>query len=168
MSLVMSREERDRFLLDHHTGVMVVIGGGHVYSAPVWYDYAPGGTIGFVLTEGSRRLDALDDTDAQVGLTVHDETDRAYAFVSVFGPVVVNRPVEGADLNRYWPVVAHALGGEDVAQRWLRLGADAYLRGGERGEIQQNRRIEVRPERWNSCDYRKAGPRFDEVLGSGA
>lgn len=164
MSLVMSRAERERFLLDHHTGVMVVIGGGQTYSAPIWYDYQPGGTVGFVLTEGSRRLAALDDPDAQVGLTVHDETDRAFAFVTVFGPVVVNRPVEGADLNRYWPVVMHALGGEDVAQRWLRLGGDRYLRGGPKGEIQQNRRIEVQPERWNTCDYRKSGERFREVV----
>ncbi|MEO7573668.1 MAG: hypothetical protein ABIX10_14645 [Acidimicrobiales bacterium] len=162
MSLAMMRAERDEFLLARHTGVMVVAGGGRIYSMPVWYDYQPGGTFGFVLNDDARRIQAIDAPDCEIGLTVHDESDQVPAFVTVFGAPVVNREFEPADLSRLWPTMVQALGGEEIAQRYVALGGDHWLRQRE-GARPGSRRVEMAPERWTSCDYAKTD-RMGQVL----
>lgn len=165
MSLAMSPAERDEFLLARFTGVMIVQGGGEIYSMPVWYDYEPGGTFGFVINEGARRLSAIDEPDCVVGLTVHEDAGRTPSFVSAFGLVCVNRTLRPEDLARVWPVMCRALGGEDIASRYVALGSDAYLRGIEQPTAVEGRRVEMRPTRWTSCDYAKSRERADEVFG---
>lgn len=165
MSLAMTKAERDTFLLARDTGVMIVHGGDELYSMPVWYDYEPGGTIGFVINEGARRLAALDDPNSRIGLTVHHEDGRVPAFVTAFGPVTVNRTLGPDDLARVWPVMCRALGGEEVASRYVALGSDAYLRGLDRPTSVGGRRVEMLPDRWTSCDYAKAGERAEQIFG---
>ena len=158
----MTKAERDQFLLAHDTGVMIVQGGGELYSMPVWYDYEPDGTIGFVINHDVRRLAALEDPSSVIGLTVHNEDGRLPAFVTVFGPVT-NRDLQPEDLGRVWPVMCRALGGEENASRYVSLGSDAYLRGVEPSST-GGRRVEMQPARWTSCDYAKAGERADHVF----
>jgi hypothetical protein len=164
MSLAMTKTERDEFLLARETGVMIAIGGGAAFAVPVWYDYEPGGTIGFVCNEGSRRLAAIDAPGAEVGLTVHHEANRMPAFVTAFGPVVRNHPLDGADLARLLPTMVRALGGEQVVQRYVASGGDRWVRGLDTSSPATPRRIEMAPTRWNSCDYSKAADRLQQIF----
>lgn len=166
MSLAMSPTERDEFLLARVTGVMIVQGAGELFSTPVWYDYEPGGSFGFVVNEGARRLVAIDDPGCIIGVTVHEDAGPTPSFVTAFGPVCVNRTLKPEDLARVWPVMCRALGGEDVATRYVQFGSDAYLRGVDQPRAVEGRRVEMRPARWTSCDYAKAGERADQIFGS--
>ena len=46
MSLKMSREEREAFLADLHVGIVSISRHGKApLTAPIWYDYKPGGKV---------------------------------------------------------------------------------------------------------------------------
>jgi nitroimidazol reductase NimA-like FMN-containing flavoprotein (pyridoxamine 5'-phosphate oxidase superfamily) len=45
----MTREERETFLANLHVGVLAIPSDGAPLTAPIWYDYEPGGDI-WVLT----------------------------------------------------------------------------------------------------------------------
>ena len=55
MSVTMSRQEREQFLVGVHVGVLSVasVDGGGPLSVPVWYAYQPGGTVNWLAVDYS-------------------------------------------------------------------------------------------------------------------
>jgi nitroimidazol reductase NimA-like FMN-containing flavoprotein (pyridoxamine 5'-phosphate oxidase superfamily) len=84
---LMSIAEREEFLAEPRVGVIVVPRGGEApLAVPMWYDYEPGGQIGFITSRHSRKATAL-RAASHVGLCVHSD-EVPYRYVSVWGQVV--------------------------------------------------------------------------------
>ena len=85
----MQRDEREKFLSEVRVGVLGVEDDRHPCApllAPVWYDYAPGGTV-VVQTGRDSVKGRLLRSAQRFSLCVQDETPP-YCYVSVEGPVV--------------------------------------------------------------------------------
>lgn len=146
MSLAMSRAEREAFLAETHVGI-VSIGDGDrgPLSVPVWYSYAPGGEVRFATGEASRKARLL-QRSGRASLCVQTETPP-YRYVSVEGPATLDR----VDFER------------DVRAMALRyLGprmCEAYLAAAYPNATTSELLVRLRPERWQSADFRKLGLR---------
>ena len=140
----MTRQERERFLSDPHVGLISIAEEGRgPLSVPVWYAYEPQGDLRVVTGRTSRKGRLI----AQAGrfsLCVH--TPRPpYKYVTVEGPVV---GVDAADVDRDL---------RPLARRYLGLeGGDAYI-ATARDAHADNILVRMRPERWLTVDYSKAG-----------
>ncbi len=136
----MTRAEREAFLADLHVGVLAIPGDGAPLTAPIWYDYEPGGDI-WVLTGPESRKGRLLKKGLPVTLVAQRE-DLPYAYVSVEGTVTEIAPQgEGDTLH--------------MATRYLgeALGRD-YAQANAAGE---SVRVTIRPDRWLTVDYGKSG-----------
>lgn len=139
----MSQAEREAFFAGLHVGVVAIPAaavGAAPLSAPVWYDYEPGGNYWFLTGRKSRKGRLL--LVGQKLTLVAQQEALPYAYVSVEGVVVGLRDCTQDDDTR--PMARRYLGVEQ---------GDAYTAATAAGD--DSVRVEVRPERWLSVDYAK-------------
>lgn len=143
MPAPMTREEREAFLAGVHVGIVSVTEpGGGPLSVPVWYLYE-GGEIVLVTRPQARKASLL-QVGTPVSFCVQSE-EMPPKYVSVQGAVISAEPAEVArDLK---PVVRKYLGA-DVG--------DAYV-DGTRPNGTDEIVVRIRPRRWYSRDFGKAG-----------
>jgi PPOX class probable F420-dependent enzyme len=139
----MSREEREAFLAELHVGVLAIPRpSGPPLTAPIWYDYVPGGEIR-ILTGPESMKGRLLEERLEVTLVAQNETPP-YAYVSVEGTVTGIRPADEATDAR------------PMARRYLgeQMG-DAYS---DANAGRESVLVSIRPDRWLTVDYGKSNP----------
>lgn len=142
MTLTMTVAEREAYLAGLHVGILSVEDPGRApLTVPVWYAYAPGGTVN-VITGGqsvkARRLRAA----GRFSLRAQTET-MPYGDVSVEGPITtVDDPVD-ADERR--AMATRYLGAE---------GSELYL-AATAEDAAGSVAFRMSPERWRTADYGK-------------
>jgi hypothetical protein len=140
--LAMTRQEREAFLADTHVGIVSIAEPGRgPLTLPVWYDYAPGGTVRFTTGASSRKGKLLRD-GTRIGFCVQNETPP-YQYISLEGPIRIGEPVK-AELHA---MAIRYLGPQMGEAYFAMLSADP----------DPSILIELTPERWYSVDYRKLG-----------
>lgn len=146
MSLAMTRSEREAFLAGVHVGIIALPEEGRgPLAVPVWYAYDPGGELR-VMTGRTSRKGQLLERAGRFSLCVQTETPP-YKYVSVEGPIIAMDP---ADPERDLRPLAHRYLGPQMG--------DAYMektRGNP--EYADNVLVRMRPERWLTADFAKAG-----------
>ena len=137
----MTRSDCESFLADLHVGILSVPDPDPSRSAlavPIWYSYAPGGTVDVVTSPASAKAVAL-AAAGRFSLVAQQEA-LPYRYVSVEGPIVASDPVDlEADLR---PLAVRYLGdetGNAYADGWFALEPDAVV-------------FRMRPQRWLSYD----------------
>lgn len=142
-SLSMTRADREAFLADLHVGVISIAREGRgPLAIPIWYAYAPGGEIRIVTGGDSFKLSLLRRA-GRFTLCAQDETPP-YRYVSVEGPVVA---IESASVEADERPLARRYLGPDLG--------DAYVAATTSASGVANVLVRMRPERWESVDYRK-------------
>ena len=138
MSLKMSREEREAFLADLHVGVVSISRHGKApLTAPIWYEYKPGGKVWMIAGSDSLKAEALSETD-DISLVAQNEAPP-YKYVSVSGKCIKRDVSEGELLS--------------MAVRYLgEKQGQAYAAAGESGSFV----IEFTPHSWLTVDYSKS------------
>jgi hypothetical protein len=140
----MSRAEREEFLAGVHVGIVSVDEPGEgPLSVPVWYLYEPAGEIVLVTRPQARKAPLL-RVGTLVSFLVQSE-EMPPKYVSVQGTVTSAQPADVArDLK---PVVRKYLGA---------VVGDAYV-DGTRPNGTDEIVIRIRPRRWFSRDFGRAG-----------
>ena len=142
MTLTMTAGEREEFLAGVHVGVLAVAeAGGRALAVPLWYAYAPGGTVD-VITGGESRKARCLRAAGRFSLCAQTET-APYRYVSVEGPVVAeDAPVSHAERR-------------DMAYRYLgaEIG-DLYLAATE-ADAGASVVFRMSPQRWLTTDFAK-------------
>jgi len=134
----LSREEREAFLAEPHTGSVSV----HIdasrgpLTVPLWYHYTPGGEPWILSGEGTRKTVAIEKAGCFTLMVQRMEPTRRY--VSVEGSVTRVEPATQAEMDA---LVYRYLEG-DAAERHLE-----FLR--HRGV---NMFVSMKPERWIAAD----------------
>ena len=137
----MTREERETFLAGLHVGVLSIPRDeGAPLSAPVWYDYRPGGEI-WLLTGPESRKGRLLREGLSVSLVAQTEAPP-YSYVTVEGVVSEIRMGDSEADTR--PMARRYLGDE--------MG-DAYTEQNAGESV----RVSITPQRWLTVDYAKSG-----------
>jgi nitroimidazol reductase NimA-like FMN-containing flavoprotein (pyridoxamine 5'-phosphate oxidase superfamily) len=144
MTFAMTRQEREQFLAELHVGIISIAEDGRgPLTVPVWYAYQPGGDLR-VLTASASRKGRLLERARRFSLCAQTETPP-YRYVSVEGPVVA---IAAADVERdLRPLARRYLGAE---------AGDAYI-AATRDQHAGDVLIRMRPERWLTADFGKAG-----------
>jgi nitroimidazol reductase NimA-like FMN-containing flavoprotein (pyridoxamine 5'-phosphate oxidase superfamily) len=144
MTFAMTRQEREQFLAELHVGIISIAEDGRgPLTVPVWYAYQPGGELR-VLTASASRKGRLLERARRFSLCAQTETPP-YRYVSVEGPVVA---IAAADVERdLRPLARRYLGAE---------AGDAYI-AATRDQHADDVLIRMRPERWLTADFGKAG-----------
>jgi len=143
MSLKMTKTEREAFLADVHVGVISIAEKDRgPLTAPIWYDYEPGGEL-WVLTGRDSRKGRLLAEAGRFSLVAQTEAPP-YKYVSVEGPISA---IEDPDLERHERPMAHRYLGPDFGNRYIEA-----TRGD--GPV-DNILVKMRPERWLTVDYGK-------------
>ena len=168
MSVRMTVAEREAFLDGPRTAILSVAErDGGTLASPVWYRYRLGGDFVLFLEPASRKVAAI-EAAGRATLTVQDEGDvatgRPPRFVSVTGAVVTCRPGDATDEEDFRAMFDSYLPGE-IQLRYMQLGGDAYVTGTTYPEGAVGCTVHIRPERWLTRDYGKAGERWDNVVG---
>ena len=136
----MTPQEREAFLADLHVGVLSVPNPeGAPLTAPIWYDYQPGGDI-WLLTGADSRKGRLLSTGTKVTLVAQQES-LPYAYVSVEGPVSSIRPASAEDTR---PMAIRYLG-EEMGNGYAEANAS-----------NNSVYVTIQPDRWLTVDYAKA------------
>ncbi len=136
----MSKIERETFLAALHVGVLCIPRGERApLSAPIWYDYAPGGDI-WVLIGAESRKGRMLAVGGTVSLVAQQEA-APYRYVTVEGDVTALEPCGESDTLT-------------MAQRYLgEEGGKAYAAGSGAGSAL---RVSITPRKWLSVDYAKS------------
>ena len=143
MSLKMTKPERETFLADLHVGVISIAEKDRgPLTAPIWYDYEPGGEL-WILTGRDSRKGRLLQEAGRFSLVAQTETPP-YKYVSVEGPIT---SIKKADLERDERPMAHRYLGQELGDGYIES-----TRGD--GEV-HNILVKLRPERWLTVDYAK-------------
>jgi PPOX class probable F420-dependent enzyme len=131
--------ERQEFLAAKHVAVLSVAAadGRPPASAPIWYDYVPGGDVRVNTGVGTRKARLIQAAGA-VTLTVQRE-ELPYQYVIVEGTVV--------DSTAPAPRQAR----EDIAIRYL--GPDGGRAFVDQMEDGQSILFTIRPNRWITQDF---------------
>lgn len=134
-----SESERQEFLAGLHVGVLSVAAadGRPPASAPMWYDYAPGGNIR-INTGPSSRKARLIERAGVVTLAVQRE-EPPYQYVVVEGTVV--------DTTKPTPLDVR----EEIAIRYL--GEELGRAFVESLKGQESVLFTVRPDKWITADF---------------
>ena len=135
----MTQNEREQFLAGLHIGVLSIPTDSAPLSAPIWYDYEPGGDI-WLLTGPKSKKGRLLSEGTRVSLVAQNEA-APYAYVSVEGTVTaISEAVENDTLH--------------MAVRYLgeEMGAGYAQANAGNGSV----RVSIRPERWLTVDYAKS------------
>ena len=83
----MTETEKQEYLADLHVGVLSLNNDSKgPLTAPIWYDYEPGGELWFITGPNSLKGKLL-DVGVRLSLVAQSE-DPPYKYVSVEGPVV--------------------------------------------------------------------------------
>ena len=142
--LTMTAREREMFLAEVHVGIISIPEDGRgPLTVPVWYAYDPGGELRLVTGRTSRKGRLLERA-GRFSLCAQTETPP-YKYVSVEGPIVA---IEPADVERDVRPLAHRYLGTKRG--------DAYI-ASTRDEHTDNVLVRMRPGRWLTADYGKAG-----------
>jgi nitroimidazol reductase NimA-like FMN-containing flavoprotein (pyridoxamine 5'-phosphate oxidase superfamily) len=138
----MSPTEREEFLAGVHVGVLSVDDPGHgPLTVPVWYAFAPGGTVDVVTgrdSQKARRLRAA----GRFSLVAQNETPP-YGYVSVEGPIVAIVDPVAPEVLR---VLAHRYLGPEFGDLYLAATKD---------DAPDQAMFRLAPERWRTTDYAK-------------
>ena len=136
----MTQQERQDFLADLHVGVLSLNDDSRgPLTAPIWYDYDPGGELWFLTGPDSRKGKLL-EVGVHLSLVAQSE-DPPYKYVSVEGPVTSIDEANKDDL---------------LAMAIRYLGSKAGKQYTENSETGGGVIVRVKPERWLSVDYAKA------------
>jgi nitroimidazol reductase NimA-like FMN-containing flavoprotein (pyridoxamine 5'-phosphate oxidase superfamily) len=143
MSLTMTKSEREAFLADLHVGVISIAEKDRgPLTAPIWYDYEPGGEL-WILTGRSSRKGRLLEEAGRFSLVAQTETPP-YKYVSVEGPITsIGEP----DLERDERPMAHRYLGQELG--------DGYIEATRGDGDVENILVKMRPQRWLTTDYSK-------------
>jgi nitroimidazol reductase NimA-like FMN-containing flavoprotein (pyridoxamine 5'-phosphate oxidase superfamily) len=145
MSLAMTNEEREAFLADVHVAIISISENGRgPLTVPVWYTYESGELR--VVTGKDSRKGRLLAGAGRFSLCVQTETPP-YKYVSVEGPIVA---IDAADLERDRRPLARRYLGTELGDRYTERTRHEHA-----GSVL----IRMRPERWLTVDYAKAGSR---------
>ena len=146
MPTSMTTEEREAFLREAHIGVLSIPEPGKgPLTSPVWYDYEPNGIIWF-LTQKTARKGQLLSVGNRISFLVQTTTPP-YKHVSIEGPVSHIGPSDR--LKDLQPMAQRYLG-EQGGKDYAAALAKRYAQGNAI-------KIEIRPERWLTVDYKKRG-----------
>ncbi len=138
-NLRMSKAEREAFLAGLHVGVLAIPTDGAPLTAPIWYDYQPGGDI-WLLTGPDSRKGRLLREGTRVTLVAQQEA-LPYAYVSVEGTVSsIREPEDGETLH--------------MATRYLGEEMGRGYAAANTGNASV--RVSIRPDRWLTVDYAKS------------
>ena len=140
----MTTGEREAFLAGLHVAVLSVDDPGRgPLTIPVWYSYAPGGTVS-VVTGGQSVKAQLLRAAGRFSLCVQSES-MPYHYVSVEGPITALDEAVSDEERRA------------LAQRYLGAeGGDLYV-ASTAGQAADSVAFRMAPERWRTSDYGKLG-----------
>jgi PPOX class probable F420-dependent enzyme len=140
----MTTGEREAFLAGLHVAVLSVDDPGRgPHTIPVWYSYAPGGTVS-VVTGGQSVKAQLLRAAGRFSLCVQSES-MPYRYVSVEGPITALDEAVSDEERRA------------LAQRYLGAeGGDLYV-ASTAGQAADSVAFRMAPERWRTSDYGKLG-----------
>jgi hypothetical protein len=141
MSLKMTEDEREAFLVDLHVGVISVEDPGRgPLSMPIWYDYKPAVGLWVITARSSRKGIALDKA-GRFSIVAQAEEAPYYKYVGVEGPIVDVRP---ADREKDTRPMAHRYLGTQVGNAYVDSQSvdDAHV-------------YMMQPQRWLTVDYAK-------------
>ncbi len=144
MSTTMTTSEREMFLADVHVGVISIAQRDRApLAVPVWYSYTPGGEVGVITGEDSRKARALREA-SRFSLCAQAEAPP-YRYVTVEGAVGA---IEAVDVERDL---------RPLARRYLGIeGGDWYIaENGGSAAGQGSVLVRMRPQRWLTADYGK-------------
>ena len=134
-----TESERQQFLAAVHVGVLSVAAtdGRPPASVPIWYGYAPGGSILVNTGAGSRKARLIEQAGAVTLVAQREEPP--YQYVVVEGTVVETTKPTPLDVR------------EEIAIRYLgeELGR-AFVKG---LEGQESVLFTIRPDRWITADF---------------
>ena len=135
----MTETEKQEYLADLHVGVLSLNDNSNgPLTAPIWYDYEPGGELWFITGPNSLKGKLL-EVGVRLSLVAQSE-EPPYKYVSVEGPVVSISESTEDDLLA-------------MAVRYLgETGGQQYTESsnGSGGVL-----VRVKPERWLAVDYGK-------------
>ena len=144
MALTMTKDEREKFLMDTHIGVLSIAEGERgPLTVPVWYQYEPGGELRFTSEKNSRKATALARVK-RISLCAQSEAPP-YRYVSVEGTIL---SIEPADLERDMRPMAHRYLGKGLGNYYVDNTRRHYVHGDAIV-------VRMRPERWLTLDYNK-------------
>ena len=136
--MILSREERENFLAEPHTGAVSVNTGESrgPLTVPLWYQYKPGGEPWIMTGEGTRKAKAIESAGYFSLMVQRMEPTRRY--VAVGGAV---SRIEPATHEHFVELVYRYLDG-DAAERHV----DFLMNRGE------NLIVSMRPDHWLASD----------------
>jgi hypothetical protein len=142
VTLTMTTDDRESFLAGLHVAVLSVDDPGRgPLAVPVWYSYAPGGTVN-VITGGQSVKARLLRAAGRFSLCVQSES-MPYRYVSVEGPIAAVDTTVPTDERRA------------LAVRYLGAGGgEAYL-ASTADQAAGSVAFRMAPERWRTTDYGK-------------
>jgi uncharacterized protein len=138
--LSMTVEERQQFLASMHVGVLAAERpDGPPLLSPIWYRYAAGGAVEFVIGTSSEKARVL-RASGRASLCAQRE-EVPYAYVTVDGPVEFGAADEAVRT--------------DIATRYLgaELGAQYVVETAHVDDVL----VRLQPARWRTTDYSKVG-----------
>jgi len=136
----MTEMEKQQFLADLHVGVLSLNDDTKgPLTAPIWYDYEPGGELWFITGPNSLKGKLL-EMGVRLSLVAQSEKPP-YKYVSIEGPVVSIVESNEADL---------------LAMAVRYLGEDGGKQYAENSNASGGIIVRIKPERWLSVDYGKA------------
>ena len=136
----MTQDEKEAYLSEVRIGVLAINDAGSgPLTAPLWYDYRPGGEIFMIVAADSRKGKLL-AVGQRVSLVVQSEA-LPYSYVSVEGPVTSVSPVTFYEL---------------LSMAYRYLGEKQGRQYAQAAGIEKEIGVRVRPERWLAVDYAKS------------
>jgi hypothetical protein len=136
----MTQDEKEAYLSEVRIGVLAINDAGSgPLTAPLWYDYRPGGEIFMIVAADSRKGKLL-AVGQRVSLVVQCEA-LPYSYVSVEGPVTSVSPVTFDEL---------------LSMAYRYLGEKQGRQYAQAAGIEKEIGVRVRPERWLAVDYAKS------------
>lgn len=137
--MALSIDERQAFLAEPHIGALAIEAGPDraPLVVPIWYQYAPGGSLWILTPTDSRKMGLL-SAAGRCSLMVERLTPTV-RYVAVSGPVAAVRAGSHDDLV-------------EIASRYLPAEAvPGYIEMAEASHGAQSR-VEITPQQWLSSD----------------
>lgn len=138
----MSDEERDAFLQERRLGTLAIGRVGKApLLAPIWYRYAPGGTVDICMSSTSPKAHRL-RAEERASMSVLTE-DNPYKYVTVEGPVTVEELGE----NTYQELLAMST--RYLGSRAGTMYTDKFMENmGDTGSTEVI--VRITPENWRT------------------
>ena len=135
----MTETEKQEYLAGLHVGVLSLNDNSNgPLTAPIWYDYEPGGELWFITGSNSLKGKLL-QVGVRLSLVAQSE-EPPYKYVSVEGPVV---SIDESTEDELLAMAVRYLG-ETGGQQYIEYS------NGSGGVL-----VRVKPERWLAVDYEK-------------